>query len=147
MMKAHILFFILFAIIAVDNIAQTRNVQFVYDNAGNRVGRAIVLASAPKTRGEVGDSINSEIYTDNFAEYHLHVYPNPTHGELRIELQGLPQNESFHLLISNTSSMIVFERNCVNNPTVVDMTDSPIGIYIMRIQYKSYIKDYKIIRL
>lgn len=147
MMKAHILFFALFAIVAVDNIAQTRNVQFVYDNAGNRIGRAIVLASAPKTRGEVGDSINSEIYTDVFVEYQLHVYPNPTHGELKIELQGLPQDESYYLLISNTSGMIIFERNCANNPTVVDLTDSPIGIYVMRIQYKSYIKDYKIIRL
>lgn len=50
-MKVYALILTLLSIIALEGNAQTRNVQFTYDSAGNRTGRAIVLASAPN-RGE-----------------------------------------------------------------------------------------------
>ncbi|MBO5679599.1 MAG: hypothetical protein J6S11_06545 [Bacteroidaceae bacterium] len=43
-MKAYAFILTLLSIIAMESNAQTRSVQFTYDNAGNRTGRAIVLA-------------------------------------------------------------------------------------------------------
>ncbi len=146
-MKVYAFIFTLLSIIALEGNAQTRNVQFTYDSAGNRTGRAIVLASAPKSRGIVADSVKTEVYTDIFAEYQLHVYPNPTHGELKIELHGLPEGASYHLLIASMSGQVIISRNTTENPTVADLTKCPAGIYVMRIQYKDYTKDFKIIRL
>ena len=76
-----------------------------------------------------------------------YVYPNPTHGELKIELQGFPVGDSYHLLIASTSGKVIVNRNTTENPTIANLTDCPAGIYIMRIQYKNYTKDFKIIRL
>lgn len=146
-MKVHIFIFFLLSVIATESRAQTRNVQFTYDNAGNRTGRAIVLAQAPQIRNVVSDSVQTEIYTDLFAEYQLRVYPNPTEGELKIELCGLPDGENYHLLISNTSGTVIINRMTSDNPTIADLTTFPAGIYVMRIQYKDYAKDFKIIRL
>lgn len=146
-MKIHVLILTLLSIIAMEGNAQTRSVQLTYDHAGNRIGRAIVLASAPKIREIAADSIETEVYTDIFAEYQLHVYPNPTHGELKIELRGFPEGVSYHLLIASMSGQVIISRNTIENPTVADLTECPAGIYIMRIQYKDYKKDFKIIRL
>ena len=146
-MKIHVLILTLLSIVAMEGYAQTRSVQLTYDHAGNRIGRAIVLASAPMNRGLAIDSVKTEIYTDTFAEYQLYVYPNPTHGELKIELRGLPEGANYHLLIVNASGQVIISRNTTENPTVADLTECPAGIYIMRIQYKDYKKDFKIIRL
>lgn len=146
-MKAYAFILTLLSIIAMKSNAQTRSVQFTYDNAGNRTGRAIVLASAPMSRGLANDGVKTEIYTDTFADYQLLVYPNPTHGELKIELRGLPEGANYHLLIVNASGQVIISRNTIENPTVADLTECPAGIYIMRIQYKDYTKDFKIIRL
>ena len=146
-MKTRFPLFLLLCITTICGVAQTRSVQFTYDNAGNRTGRAIVLASAPKSRGIVADSVKTEVYTDIFAEFQLQVYPNPTHGELKIELRGLPDGEIYHLLIASMSGQVIISRNTTENPTVADLTKCPAGIYVMRIQYKDYTKDFKIIRL
>ena len=141
------IFFILLSIMALETSSQTRNVQFTYDNAGNRIGRAIVLAQAPKSRGFANDSVKTEIYTDIFADYQLRVYPNPTKGDLKIELCGLPDGEIYHLLITDASGVVIVNRRTSENPTVADLTEFPAGIYIMRLQYKNFTKDFKIIRL
>ena len=146
-MKVYALILTLLSIVAMESNAQTRSVQFTYDSAGNRTGRAIVLASAPKSRGIVADSVKTEVYTDIFAEFQLQVYPNPTHGELKIELHGLPDGEIYHLLIVSTSGKVIIDRHTSDNPTIADLTKCPAGIYVMRIQYKDYTKDFKIIRL
>ena len=134
-------------IIVIESSSQTRNVQFTYDDAGNRIGRAIVLAQAPKSKRLENDSIKAEIYTDTFAGYQLHVYPNPTEGELKIELNGLPDGEIYHLIITNASGIVIVNRRTSENPTVADLTECPAGIYIMRLKYKNHTKDFKIIRL
>ena len=147
-MRKHFSFLALLLIMVIEGYAQTRSVQFSYDNAGNRIGRAIVLASMSQTRAvEANDTTMTEPYTDIFADYQLHVYPNPTHGELKIELQGFPVWDSYHLLIASTSGKVIVNRNTTENPTIANLTDCPAGIYIMRIQYKNYTKDFKIIRL
>ena len=148
-MRIRILILMLLSIVAFENMAQSRSIQFTYDQAGNRIGRAIVLASAAKTRQAANDSIDTapEIYKDTFAEYQLHVSPNPTHGELKIELCGLPEGDIYHLLIVSASGKVIVDRKTSDNPTVADLTECPAGIYVMRIKHKDYVKDFKIIRL
>lgn len=146
-MKKHTFLWIIFFVSTIGGMAQTRSVQFSYDYAGNRIARAIVLQAAAQSRRANTDNINTEIYTDTFSEYKLHVYPNPTHGELKIELRGLPEGEKYQLLISNASGKIIISRSTSENPTVANLTECPSGIYVMRIQYKDYSKDFKIIRL
>ena len=146
-MRVRISLSLLLCIIAMYGVAQTRNVQFSYDDAGNRISRAIVLPAAAQSRRAPIDSTQTEVFTDIFAEYQLHVYPNPTHGELKIELRGFPEGVSYHLLIASMSGQVIISRNTTENPTVADLTECPAGIYIMRIQYKDYKKDFKIIRL
>ena len=146
-MRARISLSLLICIISMYGVAQTRKVQFSYDHAGNRTSRAIVLPAAAQSRRAPMDSTQTEVFTDVFAEYQLHVYPNPTHGELKIELRGLPEGASYHLLIASSSGQVIISRNTTENPTVADLTECPAGIYIMRIQFKDYTKDFKIIRL
>lgn len=148
-MRTRILILMLLYVVAFEGMAQTRSIQFTYDHAGNRTSRAIVLASAAKTRQAANDSIKTapEIYTDTFDEYQLRVSPNPTHGELKIELRGLPSGETYHLLIVSASGEVIVSHKTSDNPTVVNLTECPAGIYIMRIKYKDCTKDFKIIRL
>ena len=146
-MRIRLFIALLLFIATMVGVAQTRTVQFSYDHAGNRTSRAIVLPAAAQSRRVSSDSTKTEVFTDIFAEYQLHVYPNPTHGELKIELCGFPEGASYHLLIASVSGQVIISCNTTENPMVADLTRCPAGIYIMRIQYKNYSKDFKIVRL
>ncbi|MBQ2435538.1 MAG: hypothetical protein II269_05340, partial [Bacteroidaceae bacterium] len=63
-MKTRIITVLLLSIAAVAGVAQTRNVQFSYDHAGNRISRAIVLPAAAQSRRAPIDSTQTEVFTD-----------------------------------------------------------------------------------
>ena len=123
-------------------------VQFTYDKAGNRTGRAIVLQSrSAERRGlEQADSTIA-VYTDIFADLTLNVYPNPTHGQLRIELVGLPEGDAFQYMILSSGGNIIVQDETTDNPVDADLSECVPGLYILKLFYKSTEEDFKIIRL
>ena len=146
-MKKHTLLFILFVVCAINGMAQTHSVRFIYDKAGNRISKSILLPLAAPERKNANENETTEVYTDTFSEYNLLVYPNPTRGELKIELSNFPEGETYHLLIADASGQVIINQKVSENPTVANLTECPAGIYLMRLRYKGYTKDYKIIRL
>lgn len=79
-MKKTILATLVCALLSVSAFAD-HVVQFTYDQAGNRTGRAIVLPAASSAlRNVVPTDSTTAVFTDTFAEMALNVYPNPTHG-------------------------------------------------------------------
>ena len=125
------------------------NVQFSYDNGGNRTSRAIVIArGGTRSVGtEETDSTQEQPFTDIFADYTLKVYPNPTEGHLRIELDGLPDSEAFCFIIASLGGKEVFREMTAKNPIEADLSTCPAGLYLLKLFYKEETKEFKIIKL
>lgn len=123
-------------------------VQFTFDDAGNRIGRAIVLPAASTSRRDaVSADSTTAVFTDTFAEMKLNVYPNPTQGELKIELEGLPEGEAFRFLIFSSGGEQILNVETTDNPADADLSECPSGIYLLKLFYKEITKEFKIIRL
>ena len=126
------------------------DIQFTYDNGGNRISRAIVIAPLAQTRSagtEESDSTQQQPFTDVFADFPLKVYPNPTEGHLKIELEGLPEGGTFsYVIVSMDGKTVVYEK-AAKNPSEADLSGCPAGLYIMKLFYKEVQKEYKIIKL
>ena len=146
-MKKTILATLVCALLSVSAFAD-HVVQFTYDQAGNRTGRAIVLPAASSAlRNAAPIDSTTAVFTDTFAEMALNVYPNPTHGQLKIELEGLPEGESFRFLILSSSGEQVLNVETTENPADADLSECPAGIYLLKLFYKETTKEFKIIRL
>jgi len=123
------------------------NVQLSYDAGGNRISRAIVVASAQARRStELSDSTTA-IFTDTFAAFKLNVYPNPTEGQLKIELEDLPDGETFRYVIVSTNGREIIREPSAANGAEADLTGCPAGMYILKLFYKEETKEFKIIKL
>lgn len=59
-----------------------QNVSYAYDEAGNRVKREIVL----QTRA--AEESTNESYSEMLNDRDIRIYPNPTEGQLTVEITG-----------------------------------------------------------
>lgn len=142
-------FFLLVTVLVCSAVFADHTVQFAYDAAGNRTQRAIVLPAASQARrgGSVLSDSTTAVFTDTFADLTLNVSPNPTHGHLKIELQGLPDGETYRYVIVSMAGEIIVQDDKAVNPSEADLSACPEGIYLLRLFYRETTKEYKIIRL
>ena len=124
------------------------DVQFTYDNGGNRITRAIVVARAQSRRNStaLSDSTTS-VFTATFSSFQLKVYPNPTEGHLKIEMEGLPEGEAFRFVIVSIDGKEIVREAAAKNPSEADLSTCSAGLYILKLFYKEETKEFKIIKL
>ena len=130
--------------------AQADDVHFTYDNGGNRTSRVIVIAPLAQTRSagtEEADSSWQQPFTDIFADHTLRVWPNPTEGHLRIELEGLPEGDFFGYVIVSSNGKQVVAHAAASSPSEADLSTCPPGLYILKLFYKEVTREFKIIKL
>ena len=73
------------------------------------------------------------------------IYPNPTSGEFTINLKNAPTQEANFTLTTLDGKIIKQEK--VNNTTVVmDLSDYPKGIYVLKMENAQLVNVYKVIK-
>ena len=128
---------------------------YVYNNVGNRIRRTYDFI-IETTVGNCGYETliskgiikeNAESYPDMLSDIDLKFYPNPTMGELVIEVltKNTAQPKLTYELIDATGRRVW--RNKSNEPYfIVDMTDMYAGIYVLRLNYNGETKTYRVIK-
>ena len=118
-------------------------VQYSYDNAGNRISKVIFLNSsrgmqddasddnAPRTRAEVSENDVFPRYEDRLGERNVVIYPNPTRGMLQIEFQGYGEMQDARLLLYNMQGSLLRQVNNVESSVTLDLSPYPAGMYIL----------------
>ncbi len=143
-MKINLFFFTCF-LIAVWSIlcvpASAQAVRYEYNAAGNRVARSNVihmpLKSADAQSGTGGATETAQVDLDPFEEtiaaLTITIYPNPTQGQLRVELTGKDVPPGARIFLYNLSGALVRQWNNISGMNTVDISEQPVGTYIMRI--------------
>jgi len=118
------LLILLFTTTAFSLFAQ--KVEYVYDNAGNRVQRKLCLACRmgnPNTA--VIDSVEQTA-----AKLNAELLPNPTKGNLAIQVTQEGLNEDvFHLFIYDTYGREIINKKHYTSSFKADISDYTPGIY------------------
>ena len=123
-------------------VISQNTITYAYDASGNRVKREIVLA----TKSAVA-STEPEVFTDQIVDRKIKIYPNPTDGFLKLEIENTDGIKNCNIVISamNTGKQ-VFKKKATLPVTEIDISNQPFGVYVMLIEIDGEYTSWKIMK-
>ena len=116
----------------------------VYDAAGNRLTSEKIIIF---TRGSVNGNVPEEkMYQDSLASTRITIYPNPTEGDLKIDIAGVTDFESSSLMLYDMAGKVVCNITELSESNELDITSYANGMYIIVIKIKEESTTWKIIK-
>jgi len=140
MMKTLLL--LLFFIVSIVSLQSQNTVKYAYDASGNRIKREILL-----TKSAVATTTEPEVFTDQVVERKVKIYPNPTQGQLKVEVENTEgiKNCTITITAMNTGKLIT-KKKATLPITDIDISNQPFGIYIMLIEIDGEYTFWKIMK-
>lgn len=119
-------------------------VTYSYDASGNRTDsqREIVF-----TRGASNSkSAQSKKYLDSLSLARIAIYPNPTEGDLRIDITGIEDFTDTELTVRSLNGSVLEHIQPLDVTNEMDLTNYADGIYLVIIKLKDQSTTWKIIK-
>jgi len=138
------LIFLLLVAISM-SVSGQNMVSYAYDNAGNRISRKIVLLASNPTHVKK-DTIASAPVEEQLGDRKLTVYPNPTKGELKVDITGGNNKDEIQIQLFSGKGVQLQSRKAAVGTTPIDMVIYPPGWYILRVQAGDKVTELKIIK-
>ena len=130
---------------AVCTVSRADRIIYSYDSGGNRTNRQKEIIYGP--RGGAQDSTRqSPSYHDALSMVNITIYPNPTDGDLTIEITGTDDFQGSTITIYGMNGGILYYTDAVSNRNMIDLRTWPDGVYLMVIRMDSESSSWKIIK-
>ena len=123
------------------NNVHADRIVYSYDEAGNRVQseKEIILRS-------IGRTTDIKIYNDSLSQARIIIYPNPTQGDLKIDIVGIDNFDHTELKVISLNSVVITSVNQLSASNEVDLTNYPNGTYLLIIRLNDDTTTWKIIK-
>jgi len=137
------LFFIFTLTLSLPLAAQTK-LSYIYDDAGNRKLRTIVVP--PPTRS--GGLAESEpaIFEETLALKQIKLYPNPVKSTLTVEIAGYENNLTGQIILYDMVGRILYRDYIKATTQYINMASFSRGNYVMKITLMDEQSTWKIIK-
>lgn len=127
------------SILPLSVLAQT--LSYSYDAMGNRIAREIVIS---KKAAPLKDS--TSYMSEVLSERTVKIYPNPTRGQLKVEIpiqegQLIPQFK-----IYSSSGQLIHSVKATSSTTSFDLSSTPNGLYLLHVIIGKEESTWKIIK-
>ena len=154
-------FFSIVLLLILQSITAQSSLNYTYDGNGNRTKRQDPLKSLRITSDTtsiivVVDTIksmpiksmndNKHYYQDSLVSTVIAIFPNPTKGALRIEINNLPDNSTSLIQMFDISGKCLISLQQVTDNTEIDITNSPNGVYFLKIIINGITSECKVIK-
>lgn len=125
-----------------------QSIVYVYDAAGNRVSRAYVvpLRSASIDSDAPLSPSDTARVSAAVGALQIDVLPNPTHGDLRVDVRGINATDPVHLSLYDANARLLLTRTGTMGTHALDLSSYALGWYILRVQAAGKHQDFKIIK-
>lgn len=120
-----------------------QNVSYIYDLAGNRTDRVINLGQRAK-QGQ--GNADSQTVKDVIAGHDIQIYPNPTKGQLAVEMSGYSDQSTGEVGLYESSGKLIMSQKLSSSIVTFDLSANPSGIYLLHIKLNNELLTYKIIK-
>ncbi len=120
-------------------------INYYYDAAGNRVLRKIIalyeFSKAP-------EKPTKPLLTDQQGAFTFNVFPNPTYGLLKIQVdRAFFEKGTASLEVIDLQGKKLLEQRYAENETGVDVSQLPVGSYILRIRStEGFVGEWNIVK-
>lgn len=138
-----LLTFLLFLAMSLKVSSQT--ISYVYDNAGNRIFKGIMMTSNPLDEQQ-GKQKKQDSYSDLLSKKNIRIYPNPTSGILRIEVMGFAENDECTLTLYSTAGQLIERTQLTSSVGTLNISSRQNGVYLMTICLNGNESSWKIIK-
>lgn len=127
------------------SIAQSK-IEYTYDAAGNRIRREIIMqAQKAKVRQQAIDP-ERQFFPDKLEDYNIKIYPNPTHGFLKVSISGLKSTDKCSMCLYTIQGTQIITDNVNKDGFEINISNQPIGIYLLRITINNNSTIWKIVK-
>lgn len=129
-------------------------IEYTYDAAGNRTIRQVVtirngsdstVKQAKKGSSDYSKADNS-YFTAHVQSLRLNVYPNPTKGLVVCEAQDIPDNMDYTIRLFDSHGRRLTEQSGQGSLIEIDLSNQPIGYYILELTIGEDHSSMKIIK-
>jgi len=124
-------------------IINAQNIEYYYDNAGNRIERVIIL-QIPSYTPQIPQE--ETVIEDIVSEYSIKIYPNPTKGHLAMEIINAPSVMDGSMILYNSGGQMLANSIITSSYTTFDLSGHIPGIYILHIRINEEIITWKIVK-
>jgi len=128
------------------------NIQYTYDAIGRRTSRNVIVlksASYISTKDSVGLEqafVPGETYEENLGNQKVIIYPNPTQGQLLVEIQGYEKETNTALYLFDLSGKLLISRKPANSTMPLDLSGYSVGTYVLKIVLGDKTSEWKIMK-
>jgi len=138
--------FIMFLIlISFATISEAQTIVFTYDDAGNRVEREIIFQKSSKANLDTASSFIKPV-SEMMGKMKITIYPNPTKGQLSVEVANMPINVSGEIRIYNITGNLIYYQKTLESSNTFDFSIYSTGIYVLYIKVGQNESKWKIIK-
>ncbi len=124
--------------------ASADRILYGYDSSGNRTS---AIKEIVYSRSQDVDSVHSrQSYRDSLSLARITIYPNPTRGDLRIEITGVNDFEHSSITIYGLNGAVLYLKDQAEALNELDITSWTEGIYLMVIRINGESTTWKIIK-
>lgn len=148
-MKKHILTLLaIFFLTGMALKAQTFKATYEYDANGNRKSAKVIYLS--QSPSGVSPKAEDELIIDQKKNLTITLFPNPTQGELRVELAGATSeqfdNPNNAIRMWDTQGKLLFTVKSISTSNRIDLSQYGNGVYIMQLFFNGKVKDFRIVK-
>lgn len=117
-------------------------IEFTYDLSGNRIRKEILLT----TTRSVESLEEPQQFLDEVADQTIIIYPNPTRGQLMVEIANQSDIISGSLTILSLNGKMILNKAVNQNQINLDISNEPAGTYVLHININGKTSTWKIIK-
>jgi predicted nucleic acid-binding Zn-ribbon protein len=121
-------------------------VEFSYDGNGNRIKREVKTITITKPQQVKKDQQEIQPTEDQMGERTIKIFPNPTRGDLNVNVTNLKDGERLIVTIYDINGRPIVNVPITEGNNAVDMNNQAQGIYILHITNGTERLEYKIIK-
>jgi len=146
-MKHSLLFGLILTFVLTSIVSYSQDtIRYSYDNAGNRIGRTIILDGGGGGSLKSG-TIKQNLQDDSFKNLTIKIYPNPSRGIIEVEIPVDPDNpEIVRLLVYDMNGKVIIDKPQESDRTILDLSSYQNGLYILNLKKGNTVSKWKIIK-
>ncbi len=117
-------------------------IAYSYDAAGNRIERKTIKL----TKSTEAIRAQASVFIDELSKRTVKIYPNPTKGQLKVEIFELDNSDKGTISIYNRQGRLITKKNISVSTLDFDISTQPDGLYVMHIEINGQVSTWKILK-